>query len=254
MGNFNSSQVHLIIGGYDLVGDGNTKLKDLTFPGLVRNLEDVTGPGASYDHWNPTGDFKARSQLSHSGYLDDAALASKAALKSLPAAYRSWCGGVEGKVIGRGAQFGTVFQLDFQDAPKKGELTKVLGTHQPTGTIYSYGKILKDHASAVTVTGNSQASSIDNGASSSLGGAAVAFITNLTLGTATNLVLRVRHSVDNSTFTDLITFSTATAAPFDGGVITVSGTVNRYIACSWTFGGTPDGTTSATIEIVFQRN
>jgi hypothetical protein len=253
MGNFNSSQVHLIIGGYDLVGDGNTKLKDLTFPGMVRVLEETTGLGAGAENWNPTGDFKAKQLLSHSGYLDDAALASKAALCSLPLAARSWCGGVEGKAIGRGAWFGSVLQLDFQDAPKKGELTKVLGTHQPTGIIYPNGLILKDHASPVTVTGNSQASSIDNGASSAGGGAAVAFITNLVLGTATNLVLKVRHSTDNSTWADLITFSTATTAPFDGGVLTVAGTVNRYLACSWTFGGSPDGATTATIEIVFMR-
>lgn len=56
--------------------------------------------------------------------------------------------------------------------------------------------------------------------------------------TFTTLTLKVRHSVDNVTYADLITFSNFTSgAPRGGQRVRAEGTVNRYTASSWSTTG-----------------
>ncbi len=49
------------------------------------------------------------------------------------------------------------------------------------------------------------------------------------------LIVKVQHSTNNSTWTDLVTFATATAATSQR--VEVAGTVNRYLRASWTLTG-----------------
>jgi len=58
----------------------------------------------------------------------------------------------------------------------------------------------------------------------------------LTLGGYTSVTVKVRHSSDNITFADLVTFTTVTAAPFAERKAIV-GTIQRYTAMSWDFIG-----------------
>lgn len=64
----------------------------------------------------------------------------------------------------------------------------------------------------------------------------------------TNVVLKIRHSPDDVTYADLVTFATITAK--GGQRVAVSGTVDRYL-CST---GTVTGTGSATVFSGFCRN
>lgn len=71
---------------------------------------------------------------------------------------------------------------------------------------------------------------IDNGSSTANGG-----LFNLHV-TANNRdgssVIKVQHSADNSTYVDLVTFSSVSASTTDGESITSTGTVNRYLRAS----------------------
>jgi hypothetical protein len=61
----------------------------------------------------------------------------------------------------------------------------------------------------------------------------------LTLGGFTSVTVKVRHSADNSTYSDLVTFSSVTAVGSNRQ--TFSGVVQRYTAMSWDFIGAGSG-------------
>ena len=106
----------------------------------------------------------------------------------------------------------------YETAANVGDLTKKTGTFRGGG---SGSAVLLHVLGQETVTGN--AASVDNAASSANGARANLHITAIT-GTWTIIV---QHSADDSAWSDLITFSTNTAA---GGVTgTATGTVNRYL-------------------------
>ena len=85
-----------------------------------------------------------------------------------------------------------------------------------------FGVMLTAHDD--THSSASNGTSVDNSASSANGGAGYIQAFSLSSGTPT---VKIQHSSDNSTFTDLITFTASTA--ISSQYKTVSGTVNRYI-------------------------
>lgn len=113
-----------------------------------------------------------------------------------------------------------------------------------TDGITDFGYSLKDLA-AVTVDTNG--SSLDNSASSVLGGAAHLHVT--AYSGLTNAVVKVQHSTDNfgASIVDLVTFSTVTGITSQRS--TVTGTVNRYLR--YTVDVT--GTGSITFAVAFAR-
>jgi hypothetical protein len=89
-------------------------------------------------------------------------------------------------------------------------------------------------------------------ASSPSGGAGYLQVGALVLGGYTNLVVKIRHSTNNSSFTDLITF-TAVTASYTAQRIAVAGTVNRYLATSHAWTGAGSGM-SADVMVGFCRS
>lgn len=85
---------------------------------------------------------------------------------------------------------------------------------------------------AETATANG--TGVDNAASTANGGVGLLHLT--TFSGLTNIIVKIDHSTDNVTFTNLITFSTAVGVTQQRS--TVSGTVNRYLRASWTVTGT----------------
>jgi len=76
------------------------------------------------------------------------------------------------------------------------------------------------------------AGSVDNAAASANGCLAAAHVTAYTLTTGT-VTVKVQHSVDNTTFTDLVTVITTAAALASGTAVVAPGTtVNRYLRAS----------------------
>jgi hypothetical protein len=109
------------------------------------------------------------------------------------------------------------------------------------------GSAVSLHAlSAETAGGNG--SSVDNSASSSNGGFGSLHVTANTMNN--NMVFKVQHSTDNSTWVDLITFSTVATTIKTAERKSVTGTVNRYVRATWT----ASGTGSVTFHINFARS
>lgn len=102
----------------------------------------------------------------------------------------------------------------------------------------------------VNVTGGGTGGTVTH-ANTLLGGSAYIACSALTLGGYDNLVGKVQHSADNSTFADLITFTAITTA-FAAERKVTTATVNRYLAAAWAYGGSGSAP-SATIFIGFQR-
>lgn len=94
------------------------------------------------------------------------------------------------------------------------------------------------------LTGAGTAASVDDAAQTLSGGAAYVHVTALSGGTAE---VKVEHSANNSSWSDLATFSAITSDGY-AAVSPVSGTVKRYLRASWSVTG---GT--ATIHAAFAR-
>jgi hypothetical protein len=74
-------------------------------------------------------------------------------------------------------------------------------------------------------------------------------VTTLTLGAASNVVVKVRHSSDNVTYADLITFTAVTLASTAERVETTTD-AKRYLAISWTGTGAAVGTVTPFVAAV----
>lgn len=116
---------------------------------------------------------------------------------------------------------------------------------------------------AVTVTGTFTFTIPVNVSSGSTGGSFVVVSSRggnadlqmlaLTLGGFTNSVIKVRHSIDNSTWTDLATFTARTAIGAERIVIPAGTLINRWTAISWAYGGAGSGQT-VTPFVALNRN
>lgn len=101
-----------------------------------------------------------------------------------------------------------------------------------------------------TVSATGTGTSVDNGAATTNGGIAVLHVpANTRNGT---IIVKVQHSSDNSTFTDLATFATVATTTKTSEYLSVAAgtTVNRYLRVSYTVAGT---TGSATVAATFGR-
>lgn len=95
-----------------------------------------------------------------------------------------------------------------------------------------WGVSLRD-LTAATATANG--SSVDQLAATTQGAVGVLQVTAAS-GTTPNLAVKLQHSVDNSVWVDLVTFTAATTTGWQRQRVT--GTVNRYIRAIWTITGT----------------
>lgn len=98
-------------------------------------------------------------------------------------------------------------------------------------------------------TGTGNGASVDNGAATTNGGVGVLHCTAIA-GAAPSVVYRIQHSIDGSTWADLIVFSAVTVAAVARTEVAPGTTVNRFLRSTTTFGGT---TSSATGNIAFAR-
>lgn len=108
-----------------------------------------------------------------------------------------------------------------------------------------HGVILSS-GSAVSATGNT--TTVDNGASTSNGG--VGFLSVPTNTRNGNITVKVQQSADDSTFTDLVTFTVVSSATVTSERIEVTGTVQRYLRANYTVAGS---TGAATPVVAFTR-
>lgn len=108
-----------------------------------------------------------------------------------------------------------------------------------------HGKILSAGTS-VNATGN--ATSVDDGAATTNGG--VGFLSVPVNTRNGNIDVKIQQSADNSTFTDLVTFTTVGSTTATAERIEVTGTVQRYLRASYTVAGSSG---AATPVVAFTR-
>ena len=234
MAKYGSDQIaFFLVGGYSLRGfltDFSDEVEKLT--------EESTVLGDSWQQFSDVG--LKRAALAQNGYYDDAAGASNEALVGLSGSDRVAMYGLAGNVIGRSFRgMAGALQATYQRVMQRGALHRANATYKIDGA-FEDGKLVHAHSAETTASGNSQASSVDNAASSANGGSAYVAVSALTLGGYTNVTLKTRHSADNSTFADLANFTNVAAAP-TAERVAVAGTINRYTASLWLFNGAGAG-------------
>lgn len=154
--------------------------------------------------------------------------------------------GLGGTTVGSACRMLSARNTSMEISSPVGDVVALNTEIQADGGI-DIGKIL--HAMS-SVTAGASDTSVDNAAASSNGG--VAHL-NVTVNTHDgDLVAKVQHSTDNSTWVDLVTFTTvATTVTTSERVEVAAGTtVNRYLRCTYTMSG---GSGAVTFVVAFAR-
>lgn len=239
----------LLIDGTDLLGK---QVQSLTVE-ISDALEEVTGSGDNEEAWASVG--VTAGSITHEGLLDDTATVGNHALLKAPGATRVVAVAIGGNTIGLDVALGySSLQSKYNVLAALKSLSRVQVEYTMNKKLRIGGKILQDLSAETGASGDTESSSVDDtadGAASSSGGIGVLQVTALALGGYDNVVVKVRHSTDNSAWSDLITFTAVTAANASEGK-EVTGTVNRYLSTSYAFGGT-GSSQSVTFMVGFAR-
>lgn len=236
----------ILVGGYNVIGV-TTQIEE-TRAALT---EDITVLGDAWEQTGATG--IKRYELTQEGFYDDAADSVNAALVASHGVARVIAFGYEGNTAG--AAFVGVagpLQASYERTVKVNEFHKASAEYRAAGAIQD-GVIVHALGERTTASGNTQAGSVDSGASSANGGAVYVQVAALNLDGGTGLSLTIQHSADNTTFATLATAASVTAAP-DAERIVVAGTINRYLAVAWSFTGSAGAARSATFMVGVARD
>lgn len=232
----------LLAGGISLLGQ---KPKDFASEREAAQ-DDTTGLGDSWPEHTPTGMQRTMLSQGEAFYDQGTGLAHEALMAS-QATSRVVCYGFEGDTIGKAfmGHEGT-FGVKYTVLAKNGELTKAKTDYLVSGQ-RDDGVILQSTATKTADWNSEGADSVDNSASTSAGGVGYQHVT--AFSGFTGFVGKVRHSADDVTYADLVTFTNVTSAP-NAQRSSVAGTVNRHLA----FDGNVTGTGSITIWAGFARS
>lgn len=189
------------------------------------------------------------SKASLSGFFDgtaaavDAVLATALATDDAVFTYMP-----EGGVLGRRCYCGWATQTSYEVTSPVSDVVSVSTEVQGDGGLFSGVVLAVDTAVAAATTTNG--TNVDNGALTSNGGLATLHVTaNTRTGTAT---FKIQHSVDNSVWVDLATFTVVGVSSTTAERIAVAAgtTVNRHLRVQCV---TAAGTGSITYTAAFAR-
>lgn len=171
--------------------------------------------------------------ISSSGLFDSTAGASDAVLSGMIATEDNAVTVFpEGNVLGRRAVIANGQLTSYEVSSPVADVISISAEVQADGGLY-HGIALTGSVSA-SATANQV--STDNTAATSNGLIANVHVTANTRDGASTI--KIQHSVDDSTFVDLITFSSVSASATVGENLTTNGTVNRYLRAQQTLAGT----------------
>lgn len=229
-----------LVDGYDLRGDLTT-ISDA----IDAQIEDTRPLGSAWPRKTPVGIFDAT--LTQEGYFDDATGAVHDALSEQQGTSRIVCMGLEGNTIGKRFRGYTgAFGSKYSRVSSGGQIHKANAEYQINGQIDDNGIILQPLAAKTADWNTEGAESQDAGASSAAGG--VGYLQVTAFSGFTGFVAKIRHSADDVTYADLVTFTNVTSGP-TAQRVAVAGTVNRHLAVD----GNVTGTGSVTCLIGFKR-
>jgi hypothetical protein len=132
-------------------------------------------------------------------------------------------------------------ETKFDDSVRCADLISLVAYIQAAERGVEFGVWLASLA-AVTATGNG--TDVDNGAATTNGGVGVLHTTDIA-GASPSVTWKIQHSVDGSTWADLLTFTAQTAVGAQRVEVAAGTTVNRHRRAVRTFGGTTTSITSA---------
>ena len=246
-----ASALILLVGGFDLRGV-STEMSPIEKNGKT---EESTVLGDSWKGNLATGIREAG--FTQNGFYDDAAASVNESMLSdatpvdsgaLMATSRVGCVGISGNAAGANfIGFEGTFGGKYTRITRRGELTKARCEYAVSGKL-DEGVVLQPLATKTADWNTEGADSQDAGASSANGGAGYLQVTAQD-ALITGFVGKIRHSADDVTYADLVTFTNVTAAPA-AERIEVAGVVNRHLA----FDGDVTGTGNITVFAGFARN
>lgn len=239
----------VLLDGYSLAGyttEFSDEIEALT--------EETTVLGDTYEAVAAVGMKKAK--FSWKGFYDDTALAANAALVTAsgtgPGTARVMCYGIATNAKGKKfTGYLGAMEDKYSRIASRGALHKAEASFTGQGEVLE-GDILHELTAETSASGNSDASSVDNGAASSNGGRGFLQVTAITLGGYTSFTVTNRMSTDNISFVAGQAFSAVTARGALTGSIGAGGSVYRYMSSGWVFNGAGSGQT-ATFMCGFAR-
>ena len=222
--------------------------------GVVTHLEDSEeaaaedngGLGENVGRVGFVGETSAEVQ--HDGFFDDAAASVIAALDPAGGgalgAQHTLLYAIAGNAIGRSCVLARgALEANFKKLVERSKFTKANCAYKVNTSLDTARVVL--HRVARTSAGNSDATSVDNGAASANGGVAVLEVDALALGGYTNLAVTMRDSADNVTFAAIAggsAFPLVTVVN-TSAVLTIAGAIRRYASAAWAYGGAGSGPT-----------
>jgi hypothetical protein len=245
-GKFGPASGLLMVDGYNMLSNKITGLTEKATSQLV----ETTGIGDTFYETAPTGIttvevtqtgafFDTTTNYSHDAFSGSVPTSPQATARVI-------CLGFAGQTIGYPmVGYQGSWSQDYEVVAEQGNLQKANVTYAMTGT-RSAGVILEKLVTK-TDSWDTTSTPVDNSASSSAGG--VGFIQCTAASGFSGFVGTVRHSSDDVTYSDLLSFTDNVSAPFAERV-SVSGTVNRYLS----FTGIITGTGSITVFCGFSRS
>jgi hypothetical protein len=244
-GKFGPASGLLMVDGYNMLSNKITGLTEKATSQLV----ETTGIGDTFYETAPTGIttvevtqtgafFDTTTNYSHDAFSGSVPTSPQATARVI-------CLGFAGQTIGYPmVGYQGSWSQDYEVVAEQGNLQKANVTYAMTGT-RSAGVILEKLVTK-TDSWDTTSTPVDNSASSSAGG--VGFIQCTAASGFSGFIGKVRHSADDTTYSDLLSFTDNVTAPFAERV-SVSGTVNRYLS----FTGIITGSGSITIFAGFSR-
>lgn len=239
----------LLVSGKDLTSD------TYTLDNTQEEIIEETHPyGKGWEESKGVGVAKATLEAG-GGLYDDRQVGMLAALQEQNGVSQLIAYGVKGLAIGaRVTQLAGALVTTWKRVAARDGITKGNALYVVSGRVRE-GVILFNHVTPITADGNSEASSVDNLASSADGAVADLHVPDLTLDGHTGLLVRVLKSTDNISFSLAGAFTTKTLAGTSER-ITIAGTIPRYLAIDYDFEGpgSSPSVPSASIFVAIHRN
>jgi len=233
----------LLIGGRSVLSSGLTVINE----SRESKLEEITALGDTDDKWGAVG--QKTWEMAQEGFFDDATDKWHDALEAADPQVLMYA--PEGNAIGDRAVAFSGVRTVYNVLPARGAFHKANATYKANaGPAYGQTKIA---APLATKTADGEVAAHNWGAASTDGGEVHLGVSALALGTATNIVVTVEHSIDDVAWGALATFTAVTTAP-KAERKTVTGTIRQYTKVSWVFTGGVGGGTTATFCVTIERN
>jgi len=144
--------------------------------------------------------------------------------------------------VGNRCSIAEAKQTGFDVSAPIGDVVSLSGEFQVTDGIRQAVLL----AAETTDSSSSDGTAVDNSESTAIGARANLHVTANSSDDATTI--KVQHSADNSTWADLITFTSVPATTTTSETVSVSGTINQYLRAQSTLAGSGDITYSLSIS------